>query len=114
MKIKTILPLLTCLIHGQMRPPLALSSKEKKGMFPRLKVRMEQLLLNPRWEDIDNWFMETLPQFSNLQTEVEVKSTACNDLLKLIEDKEQSYTPVSSPTNIPIMDIKPKFRSSGF
>jgi len=106
MKIKTILPLLTCLIHGQMRPPLALSSKEKKGMFPRLKVRMEQLLLNPRWEDIDNWFMETLPQFSNLQTEVEVKSTACNDLLKLIEDKEQSYTPVSSPTNIPIMDIK--------
>ena len=106
MNIKSILPLLTCLIHGQMRPPLALTSEEKKGMFPRLKVRMEKLLKNPNLDVIDKWYIDTLPNFINLQTEEEISNAASEELLKLLDDKEHSYTPIDIPDTLPIMKIK--------
>lgn len=106
MNIKSILPLLTCLIHGQMRPPLALTSEEKKGMFPRLKVRMEKLLKNPNLDVIDKWYIDTLPNFINLQTEEEISNAASEELLKLLDDKEHSYTPIEIPDALPIMKIE--------
>jgi hypothetical protein len=104
--IKTILPLLTSVIHGQMRPPFALSSKDKRGMFPRLKVRMEQLLLNPNLESIDKWYMESLPQFTNLHIENEDNSTTAEDLIKRLEDSESSFIPTKVPEHFPIMAIE--------
>ena len=106
MNIKSILPLLTCLIHGQMRPPLALKSEEKKGMFSRLKVRMEKLLKNPDLDAIDKWYIETLPKFTNLQIEEEVSNAANEELLKLFDNKEHSYTPIGIPDALPIMKIE--------
>lgn len=97
--------MLTCLIHGQMRPPLALSSKERKGMFPKLKVRMEQLLRNPNLEDIDKWYLESLPQFVNLQIE-EDNSDAANVVLQKMFEDEGSYSPTSIPDVLPIIDIE--------
>lgn len=105
-RIKTILPLLTSLIHGQMRPPLALSFKEKRGMFPKLKVRMEQLLLNPDLDVIDKWYMESLPQFTNLQIEDEDNNPASDALLKLLEDSDGSYSPNRVTDTLPVMDIE--------
>jgi hypothetical protein len=105
-RIKTILPLLTSLIHGQMRPPLALSLKEKRGMFPKLKVRMEQLLLNPDLDGIDKWYMESLPQFTNLQIEDEDNNSASDALLKLLEDSDGSYSPTRVADTLPVMDIE--------
>lgn len=106
MKIKSILPLMTCLIHGQMRPPLALSTKEKKGMFPRLKVKMEQLLQSSDLNAIEKWYMETLPQFTNLQIEDETNSAESEELIKLLEDTDPSFTPTTIPDTIPLMDIE--------
>lgn len=105
-RIKTTLPLLTCLIHGQMRPPLVLSPKGGKGMFPKLKVRMEQLLINPDLDGIDKWYMESLPQYTNLQIEDEDNNPASDDLLKLLEDSEGSYTPTRVSDTLPIMEIE--------
>lgn len=105
-RIKTILPLLTSLIHGQMRPPLALSLKEKRGMFPKLKVLMEQLLLNPDLDGIDKWYMESLPQFTNLQIEDEDNNSASDALLKLLEDSDGSYSPTRVADTLPVMDIE--------
>ena len=105
-RIKTILPLLTSLIHGQMRPPLALSLKEKRGMFPKLKVRMKQLLLNPDLDGIDKWYMESLPQFTNLQIEDEDNNSASDALLKLLEDSDGSYSPTRVVDTLPVMDIE--------
>ena len=98
--------MLTSLIHGQMRPPLALSSKKKKNMFPRLKVRMEQLLHNSDLEKIDRWYMESLPQFTSLQIENEDDNVASDTLLKLLEDSEGSYTPTKDPDTLPLMAIE--------
>ena len=105
-RIKTTLPLLTCLIHGQMRPPLALSLKEKRGIFPKLKVRMEQLLLNPDLDGIDKWYMESLPQFTNLEIEDEDNNPASDALLKLLDDSDGSYSPTSIADTLPIMNIE--------
>lgn len=105
-RIKTTLPLLNCLIHGQMRPPLALSLKEKRGIFPKLKVRMEQLLLNPDLDGIDKWYMESLPQYTNLQIEDEDNNPASDALLKQLEDSDGSYSPTRVANNLPIMDIE--------
>lgn len=105
-RIKTTLPLLTCLIHGQIRPPLALSSKEKRSMFPKLKVRMEQLLLNPELDGIDKWYMEYLPQYTNLQIEDEDNNPASDALLKLLEDSDDSYSPTRVADTLPVMDIE--------
>ena len=104
--IKTTLPLLTSLIHGQMRPPLALSVKEKRSMFPKLKVRMEQLLLNPDLDSIDKWYMESLPQYTPLQIEEESNNPASDALLKLLEDNYVSHAPTSVEDTFPIMEIE--------
>lgn len=104
-RIKTVLPLLASLIHGQMRPPLALSSKERKGMFPKLKVRMEKLLHNSNLEEIDKWYMESLPQFSNIQVEDDNTNVSSNAILKLLEDSDGSYTPTQVVGDLPIMAI---------
>jgi len=104
--IKTTLPLLTSLIHGQMRPPLALSVKEKRSMFPKLKVRMEQLLLNPDLDSIDKWYMESLPQYTPLQIEEESNNPASDALLKLLEDNYVSHAPTSVEDTFPIMKIE--------
>lgn len=98
--------MLTCLIHGQMRPPLALSSKEKKGMFPKLKVHMEKLLHNSDLEEIDKWYMDSLPQFTNLQIEDEDNNVTSNALLKLLEDNDGAYTPTKVSGDFPIMAIE--------
>jgi len=105
-RIKTTLPLLTSLIHGQMRSPLALSSKELKGMFPKLKVQMEQLLHDSDLEDIDKWYMDSLPQFTNLQIEVDDNIVTNDALLKLFEDNDGAYTPTKVSGDFPIMAIE--------
>jgi len=105
-RIKTTLPLLTCLIHGQIRPPLALSSKEKKGMLPKLKVQMEQLLLKPDLAKIDIWYSESLPQFTNLQMEEVAINESDNVLLNLFKEDDSSYTPTRFSDNLPLMDIE--------
>ena len=96
---------MTSLIHGQMRPPLALSSKERKGMFPKLKVQMEQLLHYSDLEEIDKWYMDSLPQFTNIQTEDEDNNVNSDALLKLLEDNDGAYTPFKVSGNFPIMAI---------
>lgn len=105
-RIITTFPLLTSLIHGQMRPPLALSSKERKGMFPKLKVRMEQLLHSSDLEEIDKWYMDSLPQFANLQVEDDEKNEACDALLKHLENYDEAYTPIKVPDDLPIMSVE--------
>lgn len=105
-RIKTILPLLTSLIHGRMRPPLALTAKETKGMFPKLKVQMEQLLHNSDLEEIDKWYLATLPQFTNLQVEDDDNNMGRDVLQKLLEDNEGSYSPTIVPGVPPIMAIE--------
>lgn len=105
-RIKTVLPLLASLIHGQMRPPLALSSKERKGMFPKLKVRMEKLLHNSNLEEIDKWYLDSLPQFSNIQVEDDNTYVSSNAILKLLEDSDGSYTPTQVVGDLPIMAIE--------
>ena len=76
-----------------MRSPLALSSKERKGMFPKLKVQMEQLLHDSDLEEIDKWYMDSLPQFTNLLIEGEDNNVTSDALLKLLEDNDGAYTP---------------------
>lgn len=105
-RIKSVLPLLTSLIHGQMRPPLVLSSRERKGMFPKLKVQMEQLLHNPDLDGIDNWYMATLPQFANLQVEDDDNNMVSDALQKLLEYDEGTYTPTIVHGGLPIMSIE--------
>lgn len=105
-RIKTVLPLLASLIHGQMRPPLALSSKERKGMFPKLKVRMEKLLHNSNLEEIDKWYLDSLPQFTNIQVEDDNTNVSSNAILKLLEDSDGSYTPTQVVGDLPIMAIE--------
>lgn len=105
-RIKTTLPLLTCLIHGQLRPPFALSSKEKSGMFPKLKVQMEQLLIKPDLEKIDLWYSESLPHFSNLQFEEVDLNESDNALLRLFKEDDESYNPATIPDVLPLMDIE--------
>ncbi len=97
---------MTSLIHGQMRPPLALSSKERKGMFPKLKVRMEQLLNISDLEEIDKWYMDSLPQFTNLLIEDDDKNVTSDALLKLLEDNDGAYTPTKVSGHFPIMAIE--------
>ena len=97
---------MTSLIHGQMRPPLALSSKERKGMFPKLKVRMERLLNSSDLEEIDKWYMDSLPQFTNLLIEDEDNNVTSNALLKLLEDNDGAYTPTKVSGDFPIIAIK--------
>lgn len=75
-------------------------------MFPKLKVKMEQLLKSIDLKTIDQWYIETLPQFYHLQTEVEVKESASEELLKILEEEVQSYTPTVVPDNVPLMDIE--------
>ena len=94
---------MTSLIHGQMRPPLALSSKERKGMFPKLKVRMEQLLNSSDLEEIDKWYMDSLPQFTNFLIEDEDNNVTSDALLKLLEDNDGAYTPTKVSGDFPIM-----------
>ena len=98
--------MLTSLIHGQMRPPLALSSKERKGMFPKLKVHMEKLLNNSDLEEIDKWYMDSLPQFANLQVEDENNNVTIDALQKLLEDNDGAYTPTQVPSDLPMMAIE--------
>lgn len=98
--------MLTCLIHGQIRPPLALSSKGKKGMFPKLKVQMEQLLIKPNLTKIDIWYSESLPQFTNLQIEEEDINESNNTLLKLFKEDDSLYTPTRVSEDLPLMDIE--------
>ena len=97
---------MTSLIHGQMRPPLALSSKERKGMFPKLKVRMGQLLNSSDLEEIDKWYMDSLPQFTNLLIEDEDSNVTSDALLKLLEDNDGAYTPTKVFGDFPIMAIE--------
>ena len=106
MRIKTVLPLLTCLIHGQMRSPLALSSKERKGMFPKLKVQMERLLHYSDLEEIDKWYMDSLPQFTIIQTENEDNNVNSDALLKLLDNNDGAYTPTKVSSDFPIMAIE--------
>lgn len=106
MRIKTVLPLLTCLIHGQMRSPLALSSKERKGMFPKLKVQMERLLHYSDLEEIDKWYMDSLPQFTIIQTENEDNNVNSDALLKLLDNNDGAYTPTKVSGDFPIMAIE--------
>lgn len=94
---------MTSLIHGQMRPPLALSSKERKGMFPKLKVRMEQLLNSSDLEEIDKWYTDSLPQFTNFLIEDEDNNVTSDALLKLLEDNDGAYTPTKVSGDFPIM-----------
>lgn len=94
---------MTSLIHGQMRSPLALSSKERKGMFPKLKVRMEQLLNSSDLEEIDKWYMDSLPQFTNFLIEDEDNNVTSDALLKLLEDNDGAYTPTKVSGDFPIM-----------
>jgi hypothetical protein len=110
-KIITTLPLLTCLIHGQMRPPLALSSKEKRGCFPRLKVRMDQLVKDAGLEEIDSWYMETLPMYTQLH--VSEEAPIAEDLRKaFIEQDGENYTPTTVAEHMPIMDIELEVRNT--
>jgi len=89
-----------------MRSPLALSSKERKGMFPKLKVRMEQLLNISDLEEIDKWYMDSLPQFTNLLIEGEDNNVTSDALLKLLEDNDGAYTPTKVSGDFPIMAIE--------
>lgn len=89
-----------------MRSPLALSSKERKGMFPKLKVQMEQLLHDSDLEEIDKWYMDSLPQFTNLLIEGEDNNVTSDALQKLLEDHDEAYTPTIVPDNLPIMAIE--------
>lgn len=97
---------MTGLIHGQMRPSLALSSKERKGMFPKLKVQMEKLLHDSDLEEIDKWYMDSLPQFANLQVEDDDNNMTSDALIKLLEDNEEAYTPTTVSGDFPIMAIE--------
>ena len=89
-----------------MRSPLALSSKERKGMFPKLKVQMEQLLHDSDLEEIDKWYMDSLPQFTNLLIEGEDNNVTSDALLKLLEDNDGEYTPTKVSGDFPIMAIE--------
>ena len=89
-----------------MRSPLALSSKERKGMFPKLKVQMEQLLHDSDLEEIDKWYMDSLPQFTNLLIEGEDNNVTSDALLKLLEDNDGAYTPTKVSGDFPIMAIE--------
>ena len=89
-----------------MRSPLALSSKERKGMFPKLKVQMEQLLHDSDLEEIDKWYMDSLPQFTNLLIEGEDNNVTSDALLKLLEDNDGTYTPTKVSGDFPIMAIE--------
>lgn len=89
-----------------MRPPLALSSKERKGMFPKLKVRMEQLLHDSDLEEIDKWYVDSLPQFTTLLIEDEDNNVTSDALLKLLEDNDGAYTPTKVSGDFPIMAIE--------
>lgn len=89
-----------------MRSPLALSSKERKGMFPKLKVQMEQLLHDSDLEEIDKWYMDSLPQFTNLLIEDEDNNVSSDALLKLLEDNDGAYTPTKVSGDFPIMAIE--------
>lgn len=89
-----------------MRSPLALSSKERKGMFPKLKVTMEQLLHDSDLEEIDKWYMDSLPQFTNLLIESEDNNVTSDALLKLLEDNDGAYTPTKVSGDFPIMAIE--------
>lgn len=74
-------------------------------MFPKLKVQMERLLHYSDLEEIDKWYMDSLPQFTNIQTEDEDNNVNSDALLKLLEDNDGAYTPFKVSGNFPIMAI---------
>ena len=67
---------------------------------------MEQLLLYPDLDGIDKWYMESLPQFTNLQIEDEDNNPTSKALLKLLEYSDGSYSPTIVAEILPIMDIE--------
>lgn len=75
-------------------------------MFPKLKVRMEQLLHNPDIEEIDKWYKDSLPQFTNLQVEDEDNNVTNDALLKLLEENDGAYTSTQVLGDLPIMAIE--------
>lgn len=74
-------------------------------MFPKLKVKMEQLIKSLDLNTIDQWYTDTLPQFSNLQIESDNNEKTGDGLLKLLEE-EQAYTPTVIPDRVPLLDIE--------